>query len=169
MEAAAYRRAIMKRFALVCLLFAAGPVFAADAGWGVQFHYDAFEDKTYPMAAMREATEGITMDAANLFLVCNDGGVAAIFQPERYSFYAGGVSGKFRGATGIEEFQFNPIEVPAFGNVRAVTGSEARALLAIFDTATSPVPFQSGSKSGNFPVAGFKDVDAIMAEKCAAL
>jgi hypothetical protein len=143
----------------------------ADAGWGVQFHYDAFEDKTYPMAAMQEQVEGTVFDSANLFLVCNGGAPAVIFQPERFAINFGNtvVTGKFRGAEGVQDFEFPLVEVPAFGNVQAATGADAEAILAIFSAASGPVPFQTDTKSGNFPIAGFEKVKAIMDAECAAL
>jgi hypothetical protein len=162
----------MRRLAAsIGLMFLTGPALAADAGWGVQFHYDAFEDKTYPMAAMKELDEGMSFDSANLFIVCKDGGPAVIFQPERYAMNFGNtvVTGKFRGAEGVQEFDFPIVEVPAFGRVQAATGADADALLAIFAGATAPVPYQSEKKSGNFPVAGFAKVAAIMDAECAAL
>lgn len=157
--------------ALALAVLSCGGAAAADAGWGIQFHYDAFADKTYPMASMQELKEGMAMDAANLFIVCKDGGMAVIFQPERFTFSMGNtvVTGKFRGAAGVQEFQFGAVDAPVFGKVQAITGADSTALLGMFREATAPVPYQADKKSGNFPIAGFADVDAIMTEKCAAL
>lgn len=161
----------MKRliFATAMSLMATGAM-AADAGWGVQFHYDAFEDKTYPMAIMGEITEGMAFDTANLFMACKDGSVAVIFQPERYSFSMGDtISGRFRGADGVHEFSFSPVDLPAFGRQRAIEGEQANGFVELFLTASGPVPFQYGEKQGNFPSVGFVEVHDIMTEHCAEL
>lgn len=142
---------------------------AADAGWGVQFHYDAFEDKTYPMAMMREAAEGMAFDSANLFMACKDGAIAVIFQPERLSFNTGATIGKFRGADGVHEFQFNVGSLPAFGRNRVIEGAAAAKLIEIFTNASAAVPYQTETKQGNFPVVGFDQVHTIMTTHCAEL
>jgi len=106
-----------------------------------------------------------------LFLACDGNGIAVLFQPERYAINFGNtvVVGKFRGAEGVQEFQFPIVEIPVFGRVQAATGSDAEALLSIFESATAPVPYQTEKKSGNFPVAGFSKVKAIMDAECASL
>ncbi|UUP19478.1 hypothetical protein [Nitratireductor thuwali] len=142
------------------------PAVAADAGWGVQFHYDAFEDQIYPMGAMGELKEQTSIDRANLFLACKDGTVGVIFQPTRFSFDSGGVTARFRAAEGVQEFRFDAVEFPAFGKHRAIHGPDAQKFLEIFATSNAPVAFQTDDIQGNFPVAGFAEVRAIMQEHC---
>lgn len=157
-------------FATLALL---ASVVAADAdeGWGVQFHFDPFAAQTYPMAAMQERTEGMVIDAANLFMTCADDGVAVIFQPERYAlnFANAPIEGRFLSAKGPVTFSFAPVDVPYFKSIRAITGGEAKEFIQIFSAATAPVAYQTDKKAGAFPIAGFADVLGIMNDKCSSL
>lgn len=159
---------MLKWMAVIGMIGLATGAHAADAGWGVQFSYDAFLDKTLPMGMMAEVTDGVAFDAANITLACKDGGIAVIFQPTRMIFGNQGVVGRFRGADGIVEFNFNAVDLPVFGKQRAIVGDDAAKLLGIFGAATAPVPYQSDDKSGNFPVVGFSQVEAIMKSSCEA-
>lgn len=141
------------------------PSPAAESGWALDFSYDAFADKTVPMAMMSESVEGFQADKANLFIACANDGIAVLFQPERMSMDKM-LIGKFRGATGVEDFTFSPVDIPIFGRAKAIIGEDTDRFLAIFSAATAPVPFQAGAKSGKFSVIGFKDVRAIIESYC---
>ena len=159
----------MKRFLVVALAGLAAPALAADAGWGIQFHYEAFEDKTYPVAVMKEQTEGMSFDAANLFIACHKGVPALFWQSGQIKFDSAPEEVRFRGADGPVAFEFRATDFVPFGKHLAVTGVEAESLLGIFSAATGLVPYQTEAKSGNFQSAGFDKVIAIMTSECAAL
>lgn len=151
--------------ALAALLVPAA--HAADPGWSVQFYYDAFEDKTFPMAYLKEQTDGITYGAASLFMACDGGKPVAFFQSGGISFDSAPISVKFRGADAAQEFEFAALELVPFGRQRVTDDSDA--LIGIFAAANGLVPFQTDDKTGNFATAGFAKVHAIMAAECAAL
>lgn len=140
---------------------------AADPGWSVQFYYDAFEDRIYPMAYMQEQTDGITYGAASLFMACHAGAPAMFFQSGGISFDSAPIAAKFRGADGAQEIEFAAAEVPPFDRQRVA--DDSAALISIFASASGLVPFQTDDKTGNFPSAGFAKVQTIMASECATL
>lgn len=160
----------MKPLISAALVFAiVTPAAAADAGWGLQFHYEAFEDKTYPVAVMKEQTDGMSFDAANLFIACHKSAPALFWQSGQMKFDAAPETVRFRGADGPVAFEFKAIDFVPFGKHLAVTGSDADSLLGIFSAASGLVPYQTDAKSGNFQSAGFDKVLAIMTSECAAL
>ena len=152
---------------VACLSLASSASVAADAvsGWGLQFHRDLFNDRTFPTAMMQETTEGIAFDQANLFLVCVKNEVRVMFQPERLLFNDT-VQGDFRGPDGVVSATFAPVEVDGLGRYRVASGDASAALITIFAGASASVPFQSGDKKGTFPVIGFNEVLAIMDGHC---
>lgn len=150
-------------------LVMAGSAAAADAGWGLQFHYEAFEDATYPIAVMKEQTEGMSFDAANLFIACHKSAPALFWQSGQMKFDSAPETVRFRGPDGPVEFEFKAIDFVPFGKHLAVTGTDAESLLGIFSAASGLVPYQTEAKSGNFQSAGFDKVLAIMTSECAAL
>jgi len=146
---------------------AASGAFAADAGWGLQFHYEAFEDATYPVAVMQEQTDGMSFDAANLFIACHDSQPALFWQSGQLKFDAAPETVRFRGSEGPVAFEFKSLDFVPFGKHLAIEGPDAQSLLGIFSSATGLVPYQTEAKSGNFQSAGFDKVLAIMASECA--
>lgn len=148
------------------LLFS-GAALAVDAGWRVQFHHDAFEDKTYPLA---HGFEGSGFGDANLGMACLDGGVAVTFYDGQMRFGGPGPSAKFRDSEGgVHEFRFEFTDLPPFGSRIAITGEAASDLVGVFHGARGAVPYQTGEKQGTLPVAGFAQVHEIMTEHCAEL
>ncbi|GAB5505818.1 MAG: hypothetical protein Rhirs2KO_09810 [Rhizobiaceae bacterium] len=137
----------------------------AESGWGLQFNYDPFAERLFPVAVMKEKTEGYAIDPASMFLVCVGGEVRATFQDERFSFDSESKA-DFRGPAGVASISFRIEEVAGLGSFRIATASDSNTLISIFTESGAPVPFQSRQKQGVFPVIGFAETLTIMREFC---